>query len=887
MSNIIFESQFYSLAGEDYRVRLYVENYVGLNAPIIGGSGSVFYLAYNWSDYLQNNQPLTFGDTNISAAYKARVLANGGIFENEDCLKEFLDETDTVVSFTYNVSEDRTEITLADAVYSDQTVLKNDVTDAASFIPSLKPVVVDLVTEYKNSDDYILSPLMTSSTDITYSNVQEDRTSVETAFFDRFIDLYLQSDDDELRVTVERNVNGYKLQWAGNLVMDLIEWNNESSPREYVFRAIDGIDRLKDIEYNGDVASLQNKKLKDIVLDVLELNGLDRFWESNDVYLKESIEYKAIDVTGVNSSDSPLDYTYMYENLLMKKSKAKNDRVFLSGYDILYGIMEMMSTRLIHTNGYYYLQQLRNYDTINIINRDYLKNGTYSQGPYLHSNNTLRPLSGGTFGYLYGIKQARIESENKQLINIGQLPPKEMHAVNFVSSGASELLEILPVISQNVGDIKGGLASGQFINIQFDINSVTGLNFDADIVVRLYVYESSGNKFLKGSSRISPYWENAAVATEKYYEKNLVIRGNNNVGKERVTMSTPIIPYEMSSVIIALELVMTNIRKSPSNGTLVFFLEDTVVAVPEDIENVIESISANNPNTKFTKDLQLNNLMINEGNSNVQINNLTVDKNYNGGAFDLGIDSLWDGSFPLNGNLSSLRIMEAVSLQYKPLQKYMGDFEGVYYPYQTIPYNNVVFAASQLTINYLANEISGEWFEVLISRVGLSSSTIGGGITVGQDEVENQLRKSRELERGVGILDSDILPNTGILSIDINSQGDIKIGDKIQILSETGDLFLEITSSQDLNNTGAGATLAVESFDLDIVIPSGSRIVYGYKQMYFSEKIRFDTLQTTFATTAPTTLEDMRHGEIRFIGRNIYVRDGELLYRHHGSQYNP
>jgi hypothetical protein len=862
MSNIIFESQFYSLAGEDYRVRLYGKNYVGLNAPISGGLGLVYYITGDWTDYIEANQP---------------ILLVTGIVE----------DSDNISSFTYNSGLNRTEITVYTETFGTQTSIKNDNTDPASFIPSLKPVVVDLVTEYKNSDDYILSPLMTSRTDVTYSNVQEDRTSVNSAFFDRFIDLYLQSDDDELRLTVERNLSGYKLQWAGNLVMDLIEWNNESSPREYVFRTIDGIDRLKDIEYNGDVTSLQNKKLKDIILDVLELNGLDGFWESTDVYLKESIEYKAVDVTGVDATDSLLDYTSMYENLLMKKSKAKNDRVFLSGYDILYGIMEMMSTRLIHTNGYYYLQQIRNYDTINILNRDYLKNGTYSQGPYLHSNNTLTPLSGGTFGYLYGIKQARIESENKQLINIGQLPPKEMHAVNFDSSGASELLEILPVISQNVGDIKGGLASGQFINIQFDINSVAGLNFDADIVVRLYVYESSGNKFLKGSSTISPYWENAAAATEKYYEKTLVIRGNNNVAKERVTMSTPIIPYEMSSVIIALELVMTNIRKAPSNGTLVFFLEDTVVAVPEDIENVIESISANNPNTKFTKDLQLNNLMINEGNSDIQINNLTVDKNYNGGAFDLGIDSLWDGSFPLNGNLSSLRIMEAVSLQYKPLQKYMGDFVGVYYPYQTIPYNNVVFAASQVTVNYLADEISGEWFEVVISRVGLSSSTIGGGITVGQDEVENQLRKSRELERGVGILDSDILPNTGILSIDINSQGDIKIGDKIQILSETGDVFLEITSTQDLNNTGAGATLAVESFDLDFEIPSGSRIVYGFKKMYFSEKIRFDTLQTTFVTTAPTTLEDMRHGEIRFIGRNIYVRDGELLYRHHGSQYNP
>jgi hypothetical protein len=115
----------------------------------------------------------------------------------------------------------------------------------------------------------------------------------------------------------------YQLEWAGNLVMDLIEWDNESSPRQYVFRVIDGIDRLKDVEYNGDVTDLQNRKLKDIILDVLELNGLDIFWSESDVYLKESIEYQAVEVIGANGSDSPIDYTYMYENLLMKKQRQK------------------------------------------------------------------------------------------------------------------------------------------------------------------------------------------------------------------------------------------------------------------------------------------------------------------------------------------------------------------------------------------------------------------------------------------------------------------------------------------------------------------------------------------------------------------------------------
>ena len=894
MSEKIFESQFYSLSDHNYRVRLYGKNYVGLYAGIIGGSGNVFYVQNDWRDFLQVGQSVNFGDNTgaaIVAAYKARVLADGGIFENEQCLFDFLSDA-TVVSFTYNAAQNRTEITL-NVEYGSQTIIQNDVNGSNSFLPTFSPVIIDLVNNYKNSDDYLLSPLMTSSVDVTYGNVQEDRTGVDTAFFDRFIDLYLQSNDDELRLTIEKNESGYKLEWAGNLVMDLIQWSNETSPREYVFRVIDGIDRIKDVEYVGDVANLQSRKIKDVIFDVLELNGLTEFWGDSDIYLRESVEYESVDVTGVNGSDSVIDYTYLYENLLMnKQAESKDDRVFLSGYDILYGIMEMLSCRMMHTNGHYYMQQIRNYDTITIVNRDYVKGRTYSQGNYTHSNTSMRVLAGGTFGYIYGIKQARIESENKDIINIGQLPPGQMQSVNFLSGGGGQGLEILPSINQNIGDIQGGLAAGQFINVQFDINSVLGINFDADIVVRLYAYEENGNKFLKGSDTIAPYWENAAIATNKYYEKKLVIRGNGNIFKEQVKMKTPLIPYEMESVIVAVELVMTNVRKAPANNTLVFFLENTTVAIPEENENTLETISATNPNVNFTKDLQMNNLMINEGNAAVQVNNLMVDENYNGGAFSPKIGSNWEGDFDVTGNLSVLRIMEAVSIQYKPLQKYMGDFDGVYYPFQTIPYNNAVFACSSLQINYLSNEVSGEWFEVLISRVGLSGTVTGkGGEEYDPNEKELLFRTARENGRGVGILEGDLLANIGITQITIDSTGDIRIGDKLQFMSNTGDVLLEVTSTVDLDTAGTGQTLGVESFNLANEIPSGSRIVYGYKKVEYAERVRAKLFQMEGSALAPTPESGgdyFQNGEFMFHESYLYWRDGNGNYhRLQGNTHHP
>jgi len=347
----------------------------------------------------------------------------------------------------------------------------------------------------------------------------------------------------------------------------------------------------------------------------------------------------------------------------------------------------------------------------------------------------------------------------------------------------------------------------------------------------------------------------------------------------------------MEGVIVAVNLVMTTVRKTP-NQLRVLNITNVSISIPKNEEDIIESISATNPNVNFTKDLQMNNLMINEGNALVQVNNLTVDENYNGGAFSPKIGSKWDGDFSEIANLSFLRVMEAVSIQYKPLQKYMGGFDGTYYPFETIPYNNAVFACSSLQINYLSNEVSGEWFEVLISRVGLSGTVTGkGGEEYDPDEKELSFRTARENGRGVGILEDDLTPNAGITSITIDSTGDIRIGDKVQFMSSTGDVLLEVISTVDLDNAGAGQALAVESFNLDNTIPSGARIVYGYKKVDYSERVRAKLFQMEGSALAPTSEgggDYFQNGEFMFHESYLYWRDGNGNYhRLQGNSHHP
>ena len=881
--NKYFESSLISSDGKSYRIDLYGENYVGLNAPIIGGAGSVFYLAYNWSDYLQNNQALTFGEANISAAYKARVLADGGTFENEDCLKEFLGETDTVVSFTYNASEDRTEITLADAVYSNQTIIKNDVSDAASFVPVFNPKIIDISTEWQDVEEYIVSPLMPSETTINYANVEENRSSIDTAFFDRFLESYLQSDDDELKVAVYLVDGTATLEWAGNLLVDLIEWNNESSPREYTFKAIDGINRLKNIFYEGDLNSLSLRKVIDVIKDVLTLNGLTYFWSNADGYIAEAIEYESPDVIGVTTTDSILDYTYIPENLLIPKDRKDNTEVeFMTAYDVLYGILELFSCKMTHTEGLYWITQTRNYDGQQFIFRLFNKeNNTYSTTFKTHLISNLRVQAGGKFTYFYGINRVSIETESAQVINFGE------NVNNWQLqwlSGSTRLvtanpasITIPPEININIGD----LPTGNIFTIQLNYWVANLLSTFVDIDIKLSI--TSGNKFLKGGNGTAPYWDDLTLTSNQFWIKNIYQQFND---RGMLDFTTPVLPFDLDNAAVKIEFV------SRLPGATSFFawsqilnIEGLKILSADTSKDGLEKIYVDNTNTKFTKNLELENLIINEGDARVTANGLSVHTNYNtGGTAILERKRFWDGDFDVEGTLSTLRVLEAMSLQFRPIERYLGGFVGDYSPIESINYNNKTFVCKRVVKDYGMDENDGDWFESTSSRVGLGSNN---NYDQTDGKVYNEgLRRYIGNKDGVGTLNENIAA-IATTSMVVNLTDNVRIGDKLNFLNYDNKEIIGEVVLTSAHSAGSAVTISIESFTPVGPIPAGVEVVNAFKKLSTSEVYRFDTLQTTGVAGVPPDAASMLEGEIRFVGENIYRKDGEIIYRWHGSQYNP
>ena len=886
--NKYFESSLISSDGKSYRVDLYGENYVGLNGPIIGGSGSVFYLAYDWIDYLQNNQALSFGDTTISAAYKARVLADGGTFENEDCLKKFLGETDTVVSFTYNVTEDRTEITLANAVFGTQTIIKNDVTNAASFVPVFNPKIIDISTEWQDVEEYIVSPLMPSETTISYANVEENRSSVDTAFFDRFLESYLQSDDDELKVAVYSVDGTATLEWAGNLVVDLIEWSNESSPREYTFKAIDGINRLKDIFYEGDLNSLSVLKVIDVIKDVLTLNGLTYFWGNADGYIAEAIEYESPNVINVGVTNSILDYTYIPENLLIPKNTDNSEVDFMTAYDVLYGILELFSCKMVHTEGRYWITQVRNYDGSNFVYRLFNKvNNTYTTTSKVHLITDLRVQSGGKFTYFFGINRVSIETENSGVNNIGGIVNNwDLKSIN---SGTEILVDTYgnitnpSTLTYNVGKVlSGNRLTVDFIYSIYSI-SASGLSSTTDLTVKLYITDDL--KFIKGNSSTLPYWDENAITPNPYWTKTVPSRSYSPIDKT-LSFTTPNLPFDLDNAVVTLEFSSNINGSTPLVYTRTHNIRNLRVLSPVDGGGATETIYCENTNIKFTKNLELGNLIINEGDALINSNNLSVHTNYNtGGTATIDAVKFWDGDFEVEGTLSTLRVLEAMSLQFRPIERYLGGFVGDYSPIESINYNNKTFVCKRVVKDYGMDEHDGDWFESTSSRVGLGTNDDKHDETDG--EVINEgLNIYVGNKDGVGILDETVLV-AALTSLVVNLTEDVRIGDKLNILNyETKEILCEVIVTADAS-AGNAVTVPIQSFTPESQIPAGYEVVNAFKKLSTSEVYRFDTLQTTGVAGVPPDAASMLDGEIRFVGENIYRKDGEIIYRWHGSQYNP
>lgn len=849
-----FESEIVSSKGTRFKIELHADSYIGLDAEIIGGTGNTYYLKGDWTDYLEQDQWLmVFGATNIP---------------------------DNAQAFLYNEAQDRTEVTVYNVPYnSTRTFLKNDITEQGNFIPVFSPRIHEIVTDYDQEGDMILAPMKTSSTSCSYYN--------EHAWFDRFFEKYKYSNDEELKLVIYRQVNSsYELEWAGNIVVDLVEWDNISKPTSFTFKAIDGIDKLKDVTYDEVLTNPSNRKLIDVVIELLAKNNLSSFWGSSDPYIRESTEYKSEDVTNVSTSDSLFDYTRIPDQLFIKKNN-KSEREAMTCYDALKGVLELCSARIFMAKGCYYIQQVRNFDnSLHIPYKQFTKNGgTPSSGSILNHKKTaggpdrsedLVVLGGGKFGYFAGLLFAETTaiSHNQVMIETAGVFKE------ILVGGTYNRNETV-----NLGRVSGGVGNGATMRIEMDIlertNKYTGSYFNAFNVSINVIAANNPNIYLKGSPTIPPYWGDDAVATQRYWYKK--VQGAGGGTRTKLVFETPEIPFDEDNISLLINFATGGPDNDPPKG---FIVSNLKIYFPIDgAEEPELEIKVENVNSNFTKALQLDPLLITDMSNTTSINTLEVDENYKLAAATNYVESnLWNAGFDTEEPLSFLRVMEAMSMQFRPIQKIMGSFEGDYYGFNSISYDGLVYCFNGFRYKYAMDEYEGEWFEVATARSGVSGGGIivygGGGVgdTTGGGE-DGQFRGDL-FQQVAGISSTTLDVEAGLVSqIEIEAAPDGKLleGDTITLLEPISyQVLAEFVVDATVSENATTVQIAPQNITEPIV--AGVLVVHKKDKLKDAEIIRGESFQHRGTATVPLTASDMKENEIRFVAGRMYVRNGTELF---------
>jgi hypothetical protein len=845
MANI-FTTQFYSNEDELYKVDLFADDYTVISWDIIGGSGQWYYISGDWTGYLFLNVDVITIDDDVPTQSNRTILES-----------------------VYNEAENRTEIRFTVGSYDSarDRIIYNESPSYLTFSPD----IISIHTDWENEGDILLQSIKASSTTITYSNNDD--------YFDWFLNLYLEASDLDLKLVIYKDNSGWELEWVGNIVIDLLEWDNISKPRPITFKAIDGLDMLKDVPYSEVTTSPTQRPINEHISRILEKNDLSQFWGTLDPYLRESIEYRSNEVSGtLTDSHSPLDYSSITDTCFI--TSEDNSVRGISCYDALKGLMELFNCRIFISKGVYYVQQIRNYEKLSVIvYREYTKSlNSYSRGQYSHKltagrNGTedLRLHGGGKFGYLAGLLAVEIPaSQNRQV--------QYDFGLQFVGYANNP-----NVLTQTI-DVYGGTGTGNYLTLTLRPRNIQKPGFAYAgsylyVKVEISGTDSGTTYYLSGGMGAKTEWVTIPYAKLHY---DLEVKGLQLGTARDYTIVTPEIPFsgqmDVTITFTHVTAAGNTISISAAAGNT-WSIVNLALTAPVGNENTV-LLSTENPNSNYTKVLKLDPLIITDSSNSTSVNVVSVAEDYLTTNNTLVKSETWDAGFDTDQNLAFTRVMEGMSLQLRPIELYRGKFVGQYYPHNTIVYNNKTYFFNGFRKNYDMDEVDGEWVEQSNQRTGIAivdnegwtdtDDRTGDGDTSGLVAFINNTNVLTSLE-------SDLNAGT-ITSLTIGAIGSTKIyeDDVIQLLDPiTKGVVEEFEVSSDV--ASSDTTISVTSKSTSIDIPQGTYIMLKPKDYIDVTKIRADKVHFK-STATPPDASALNDGEMVIDAGNIYVKVGSTIY---------
>jgi len=132
---------------------------------------------------------------------------------------------------------------------------------------------------------------------------------IEHAAHTTFINDLVAAGEGRFKLKITKNDN---LWWVGHILTDGVVEQDEPYPYELKLTAIDGLGKLKEIDYNNNGVSYTGREvLIDHVFNCLDKTGLNYFFNAGDRFLEVAINYYGNTHTVADTTD-PLKYTDLH-----------------------------------------------------------------------------------------------------------------------------------------------------------------------------------------------------------------------------------------------------------------------------------------------------------------------------------------------------------------------------------------------------------------------------------------------------------------------------------------------------------------------------------------------------------------------------------------------
>lgn len=415
----------------------------------------------------------------------------------------------------------------------------------------------DIVTiRYDGNDLDINAAIIPSSASITIKAKNQTEIDANEALLSEIA----LAGEGEFILKVYRNS---ALHWVGLILADQIQFSDDRLPRPLTIRAVDGLARLKDVEFNKDgneFASLAY--LSQHIIIALQKTGL---WAELSPGLRVSTGWTNAQVSGYASflEGIRLDHVvWLYIDTKGSTSTTTNKRS-KTAWQVLEEFARLFHARVFMSAGSYWFVQISQYltaatATIHNFGDNGSVSGTTSGLPIAYSN-VYKQAIGASWEYQPATKRVKVTYRHSSAKNINI-------QINFLTGPV-----VIKAIESFSGTAKLYLSFLLAYPTQLPASYPTYLSHVHKFKVTLRV----GDYWLKQTAQVvlgqiiytSPVWVTTAADYEFFVYPNF---GPNGQNRYNFNLVSPPLPANGDAT-ISLTYVLTNFIGSGTNPTITPF----------------------------------------------------------------------------------------------------------------------------------------------------------------------------------------------------------------------------------------------------------------------------------------------------------------------------